>query len=101
MSCSNCACSASPEVSSSSFVPPLVALKGLNLQLIQENGELSQQQVPSESLWQDQDCLIYLVRRPGCILCRVSDYFIMKMKTKFINYPIPILYITLHIVFDR
>lgn len=97
---SNCACSASPEVSSSSFVPPLVALKGLNLQLIQENGELAQQQVPSESLWQDQDCLIYLVRRPGCILCRVSDYFIMKMKI-FINYPIPILYITLHIVFDR
>lgn len=97
---SNCACSASPEVSSSSFVPPLVALKGLNLQLIQENGSLAQQQVPSESLWQDQDCLIYLVRRPGCILCRVSDYFIMKIKI-FINYPIPILYITLHIVFDR
>ncbi len=50
----------------SDFMPPLSVLKGLKL--LELPGKLG---IESESLWKDRGCLIYLVRRPGCALCRV------------------------------
>ena len=61
--------------SNSDFLPSLSILKGLRLFELTteptESKEKSQSLTLSESLWKDKACLIYLVRRPGCILCRV------------------------------
>ena len=58
----------SPEVSSG-YLPPLSVLKGLKLAELKDQRE----EVDSERLWARQSCLIYLVRRPGCVLCRVRQ----------------------------
>lgn len=55
---------------SSDYLPPLSVLKGLKLLKLSEQGQ--KEEVNSETLWTNQECLIYLVRRPGCVLCRVK-----------------------------
>lgn len=55
---------------SDSFIPSLSVLKGLKLTKLMSDG--NREEVDSESLWRDHACLIYLVRRPGCLLCRVK-----------------------------
>lgn len=57
----------------SDFLPQLSTLKGLKL--IKLNSDGSKEEIESESLWKENSCLIYLVRRPGCILCRVIKPF--------------------------
>lgn len=60
----------------SDFLPSLSILKGLRLVQLKtestESKEKLKSSILSESLWKDKACLIYLVRRPGCILCRVN-----------------------------
>lgn len=60
----------------SDFLPSLSILKGLRLVQLKtestESKEKLESSTLSESLWKDKACLIYLVRRPGCILCRVN-----------------------------
>jgi len=55
---------------SSDFLPQLSVLKGLKLLKLNSDGR--KEEIESESLWKDNSCLIYLVRRPGCVLCRVK-----------------------------
>jgi hypothetical protein len=54
----------------SDFLPQLSILKGLKLLKLNSDG--SKEELESESLWKENPCLIYLVRRPGCVLCRVK-----------------------------
>ena len=54
----------------SDFLPQLSVLKGLKFLKLNSDG--SKEEIESESLWKDNSCLIYLVRRPGCVLCRVK-----------------------------
>lgn len=59
----------------SDYLPSLSILKGLRLVQLKKNSELESTEkieTLSESLWKDKACLIYLVRRPGCVLCRVN-----------------------------
>lgn len=60
----------SPVSPVSDYLPPLSVLKGLKLQKLNSDG--GKEEVDSESLWRDNSCLLYLVRRPGCVLCRVN-----------------------------
>jgi len=53
----------------SDYLTPLSVLKGLKLVQLKEE---QREEVDSEVLWNNQSCLIYLVRRPGCVLCRVG-----------------------------
>lgn len=59
-----------PSSVQSDYMPPLSVLKGLKLLELPGKREIE-----SEKLWKDQGCLIYLVRRPGCALCRVTILF--------------------------
>lgn len=65
---------ANSAVIESDYLPPLSVLKGLKL--IKLNYQNEREEIDSESLWANQNCLIYLVRRPGCVLCRVKSYFL-------------------------
>lgn len=77
--------------STSDYLPSLSILKGLRLvQLKKESVESVEYEAltSSESLWKEKACLIYLVRRPGCILCRVNLKLILIIKniTKYTVY---------------
>lgn len=58
----------SQSAAQSDYIPPLSVLEGLKLLELPGKTEIQ-----SQSLWSGQGCLIYLVRRPGCVLCRVKS----------------------------